>query len=118
MRFCRIRLEQLNSDDPSPLVIDLPLGTDDKTTSKIPQPGWWGIPKGNNWCRPVIFKPDGLIDFGGDPEDSHEERYSKMQIFDRVFQIGERFYMEDLEDRGVHEFVVREVIELRHEPNS
>ena len=52
------------------------------------------------------------MDFGGDPEDSTKDRYPKMQIFDRTFEIGERFYMEDFEDGSVSEFVVREIIDL------
>lgn len=112
MPYVRIRLEQLNHEEPSPLIINTPVGADKKISKSVPHSGWWGIPKGNNWCRPVIFRPDGKIDFGGDPEDSEDERYGSMQIFDRVLEIGERFYLEDHEDGEVSEFVIREIIEL------
>ena len=112
MTFVRIRLEQVNHEDPSPMIINLDLGSDRKPSKAIPQSGWWGIPKGNSWCRPVIFRPDGMVDFGGDPEDSEGDRYAEMQIFNRVFELGESFYMKDLGDGEVSQFVVREIIDL------
>ena len=112
MPYVRIRLDQVNAEEPSPMIINLPLGPDKRPMRAIPHSGWWGIPKGNNWCRPLIFKPDGMVDFGGDPEDSNEERYARMSIFDRAFELGARFYLEDFEDGSVSEFVVREIIDL------
>jgi hypothetical protein len=112
MKLVRIRFDQVNEDEPAPLVVTVPLNDDNTISHAIPHAGWWGIPKGNNWCRPVIFKPDGSVDFGGDPEDSHGERYGEMQIFGPRIEVGGRFYMKDLEDGSSSEFVVRELIEL------
>lgn len=53
-----------------------------------------------------------MVHFSGDPEEDDSERYSEMQIFDRPIELGERFYMKDLEDGDVSEFVVREIIDL------
>lgn len=112
MTFVRIRLDQINHDDPSPMIINVVIDADNKVSKKIPHSGWWGISKGNAWCRPLVFRPDGMVDFGGDPEDSVGDRYAEMQIFDRAFDIGEKFYMKDLGDGDVSQFIVREIINL------
>jgi len=112
MPLVRVTLDQITDFDPAPMVITLALGSDNKPLQLIPYSGWWGRPKGNNWLRPIIFKPDGWVDFGGDPEDRHEERYARMQIFDRKFELGESFYLEDFEENTVTRFIVKKIDQL------
>ncbi len=112
MSFVRISLDQVNSRDPAPLILNVPLGADLMISMAIPHGGWWGIPKGNHWCRPLIFNPDGKVDFGGDPEDLAVERYGRMLIFGRALDYGERFYLEDFELDVVSEFVVKKRMDL------
>ena len=87
MHVVRVKLDQICSSEPSPMVINLILGDDGKPKHSIPFCGWWGVPKTNHWCRALIFKPDGKVDFGGDPEDEHNERYAMMPIHDKVFVV-------------------------------
>ena len=112
MKHVRAKFAQLEVDDPSPLVIDLLLGHDNTPKDGLPYAGWWGKPMSNNWFRPVVFRTDGSVDFGGDPEDPDEERFGRMPIHERSFDIGERFYLEDFEDRSVSVFQLRELVDL------
>lgn len=112
MSWYRIRLDQVQSDDPAPIVITVPLDVKSHVTLQIPFAGWWGTLKGNAWLRPVVFKPDGTMLFGQNPEDDREECVSEMQIYGASFVLGASFYMKDLEDGEVYHFVVREKTEL------
>lgn len=112
MTWMRIRLDQVDNEDPAPLVITAPIGSDKCISMDIPFAGWWGKLKGNAWFRAVVFKPDGTVDFGGDPEESEEERFSDMQIYGKAFEIGASFYMEDRSDGEVSHFIVREMTPL------
>lgn len=112
MNWYRIRFDQIHHEDPSPLIITAPLDAKSQISLHIPFAGWWGTLKGNAWLRPVVFKPDGTVLFGQDPEDDREECVSEMQIFGIALDLGATFYMKDLEDGEVYQFVVREKTEL------
>lgn len=113
MTWMRIKLDQIDHDEPSPLVVTAPIGSDKRIALNIPFAGWWGSLKRNAWIRPIIFKPDGTVAFAGDPEDGEDERQAHMQIFGAIFELGAEFYMEDKEMDEVSRFVVREMTELK-----
>lgn len=113
MIWYRIRLDQVQSDSPDPMIITVPLDANSQVALRIPFAGWWGTLKGNAWLRPVIFQPDGNVRFGQDPEDDRDECISEMQIFGVPIELGASFYYKDLEDDKVSHFVVREITELK-----
>lgn len=112
MRLIRFVLKQINNEEPAPLIITASVNEENIIKPAIPYAGWWGIPKNNNWCRAVVFKPDGIVDFGGDPEEDYSERYAEMQIYGKPIILGEKYFMKDLEDGEVSEFIVIEAIDL------
>jgi len=112
MPWFRIKLDQISEEDPAPMVLTVPLGPDQCIAVEIPFAGWWGKLRGNAWFRPIVCKPDGTVEFSGDPEDDQNERVSDMQIFGKPFELGKMFYMKDREDGEVYEFVVREISPL------
>jgi hypothetical protein len=112
MIWYRIRLDQVQSEAPDPIVITVPLDPTSRIALRMPFAGWWGTLKGNAWLRPVVFQPDGNVRFAQDPEDDRDECISEVQIFDRPLDLGASFYLKDLEDGEVSHFVVREKTEL------
>lgn len=112
MIWYRIRLDQVQSDSPDPIVITVPLDASSKIALSMPFAGWWGKLKGNAWLRPVVFQPDGNVRFAQDPEDDRDECISEMQIFGVPIDLGASFYLKDLEDGDVSQFIVREKTEL------
>lgn len=95
MKHIRVRFKE-DDEDRGDLVVDLPLNADNVIAHEIPFAGWWGVPKGNNWIRPVVFKPNGEVEFGGDPED--DGRLSDMKLHGTVLEKGLRVFMVDRDD--------------------
>lgn len=112
MQFYRITFKQMNGDEPAPLVITIPLNEKNMVAQEIPFAGWWGKISGNNWCRPIIFMPNGRVDFGGDPDYSNEDRYGKMPLFEKTLEIGTSLYAENFDEDVEVEFRVKEIIAL------
>lgn len=113
MNWYRIRLDQVPSDSPDPIVITVPLDAKSHIALRIPFAGWWGTLKGNASLAPIIFQPDGIVRFAQDPEDDRDECISRMQIYGVPIELGGSFYYEDPEDGKVLHFVVREITELK-----
>lgn len=112
MKHVRITLEQRDDDEyPAPLVIDLVLGEDRKPAHQIPFGGWWGTPHGTNWIRPLVFQPNGKVNWGGDPEEDDYEKFSRMPVHETEFIVGAKLYLQHL-DEGTNVFIVKRIIDL------
>jgi hypothetical protein len=105
MKHVRVRFKE-DGDVRGDLIVDLPLDDQNVIAHDIPFAGWWGIPKGNNWIRPVVFKPNGEVEFGGDPEDPEEERISDMRIHGVPLKIGLQIVMIDREEGALTTFIL------------
>ncbi len=112
MKHVRVTCKQLDDEYPEPLVFDVVLGDDNRPAHKIPFAGWWGKPRSNNWLCPLVFRPDGAVDCGGDPEDSDEDRHWRTPFHETAFFVGTKFYMEDQGDGEVSTFVVTQLTDL------
>ena len=112
MRHVRVKL--LKEDDgiePSALVIDLVLGADRKPAHPIPFAGWWGKPCSGHWLRPLVFQPDGTVNWGGDAEDTDYHRFSRMPVHETAFTPGVKLNMWHL-DEVSDTFVVVQITDL------
>jgi hypothetical protein len=96
--FARIHLELQNADEPEQLIIQALLGADDVPIAAYPYVGWRGIPNPTEWCWPLIFKPDGQVDYGGDAYEDRKDRLGTMNIYQRPFSVGEEYIMEHYDD--------------------
>lgn len=113
-RFVRISCQQIDDedDDPAPLTFDVVIDTDNRLLHNVPFAGWWGQPRTNAFLRPLVFRPDGIVDFGGDPEDDDKERHSEMKLHGAVLNKGTKLYLRDSSDDSVAIFVVKKIIDL------
>lgn len=113
-RFVRISCQEIDDedDDPAPLTFDVVLDADSRLSHKVPFAGWWGEPRTNAFLRPLVFRPDGIVDFGGDPADDDSERHAEMQLHGMVLNKGTKLYMRDKADGSVSIFLVKKIIDL------
>ena len=109
MPFARIHLEEVSEDEKYSLVIQVFLDPTNTPVSSYPYAGWRGIPNPTEWCWPIVFKPDGTVDYGGAGGDDRAERRGEMNIYDRPFKTGAVYVMKHFDGSEPSQFVVRDI---------